>query len=209
MTVAMRFSMVNWIQAQGSGMHQAPPPLRPDVARGLAQAYNGLTMRWRRATLQATRSTRREALTALRRILLAAPSALLLAAGCGKEPSSEKAEIPLPEMPPRLDPVESGTYILSVTIDLEGGRKIRQRHACSVQVRGAEMVIRIERSKSPPLVGVLAEGRLVVQPGEAPDSYGMKGQVVGPGKLEGKILDRPSPEGVRIIEGMWSLERVK
>jgi len=123
-------------------------------------------------------------------------------------PPAPKIEIPLPQGPPRKDPVENGMYVLSISIDLDNGGSMNQRHACSVAVAGEEMTIRLERSRES-LVGSLRDGRLVVKARETPGAYGLEGQVTGPGKLAGRVVGGPALQGVTILDGRWSLQRVK
>jgi hypothetical protein len=120
----------------------------------------------------------------------------------------EKVEIILPDGPPASDTVEDGTYVLSVHIELDNGASVDDHHACNVKVTGADIAIDLERSKEK-LAGTLKDGRLTVNPREGPGSYGLEGQVTGPGKLAGKVVGGAPLEGVRIVEGRWSLARVK
>lgn len=129
--------------------------------------------------------------------------------GAGRTPSPRRIDIELPEAPPTHDPVVPGTYVLSVSIELDNGGSVNDRHACTVEVEGVTVRLRMDRSKGDPFVGTLKDGRLVVEAREGEATYGLEGQVVGPGRLRGTVVAGAGLKGVKILDGRWALDRVK
>lgn len=124
-------------------------------------------------------------------------------------PSTRRLDIELPGTPPTGDPVEPGTYVVSISIELDNGGSVNDRHACTLEVEGEKVTLRMDRSKGEPMVGTLKDGRLVMNAREGEATYGLEGQVVGPGQLRGTVVAGTGLKGVRIVDGRWSLDRVK
>ena len=129
----------------------------------------------------------------------------------------ERAEVPAPprlDIPeakgePTDDAVESGSYVLSMSLEFTGGVKTADLKACTVDVRGERIRIRVQRQQGEPMVGSLRDGRLVVTGKDEFATVRLEGQVVAPNKLLGTVsggytLDK----AVRVTEGRWMLERV-
>ena len=121
----------------------------------------------------------------------------------------KKIDIALPEGPPTGDPVEPGTWVLSVNIELDNGAIVSNRHACTVSLEGEKVTIRLDRSSEAPLVGTLRDGRLEVDARQGKATYSLEGQVTGPGRLAGRIAPGQPLEGVAVLDGRWELRRVK
>ena len=126
-----------------------------------------------------------------------------------EESTPRRIDIELPETPPTGDAVEPGTYVLSISIELDNGGSVNDRHACTVEIEDETMTLRMDRSKGDPVVGTLKGGRLVLKAREGEATYGLEGQVVGPGQLRGTVVAGEGLKGVRIVDGRWALDRVK
>ncbi len=123
---------------------------------------------------------------------------------------SPRFDLELPEGPPSGDPVEPGSYILSILIMLDNGQPMRQRRECTVDVQGETMTIQLKHSATDPIIGTFKDGYLVVKAAEAAKgAYGLEGQVVGPGRLRGEIIPGEDHKVVSIVEGRWGLDPVE
>ncbi len=122
-------------------------------------------------------------------------------------PPPPRVEIALPDGPPRLDPIESGTYLLSISVGFAGGPSQEERAPASVERDGETLRIRRQEPGSEPLAATLQEGRLTAVGFEGGLSFRLEGQVTGPGRLAGRVTG--TAPGTEIRDGRWSLERVK
>ncbi len=202
-----------------SGCDQKPPPSAPASASALVREPVQSVQ-----PAQAPSNAKREEVAALEKVirdstrtsaergeaLIERSKKLGLHApeGTTAKPSpSPRVEIALPEGPPRSDPVEGGTYVLSISIDFAGGHAQQERAAATVERDGETLRIRRHEPGSEPLIATLREGRLSATGYEEGLSYRLEGQVTGPGKLAGRVTG--NAPGTEIRDGRWSLERVK
>jgi hypothetical protein len=122
--------------------------------------------------------------------------------------TSSNIAISLPEGPPSQDPVESGRYVLSLSIDFIGGASVNKREACEVLRDGSKLEVRPDAGGSAPLIGELVDGRFSGSVREGGGTLKFEGQVAGKNNLAGR-LEGGLDGGVRIKEGRWSLLRVQ
>lgn len=122
--------------------------------------------------------------------------------------ASPRIEIALPEGAPELDSIESGTYVLAVSLKFEGEKEHNERQVCEVSVTGETIAILLEKAGVEPIRGTLKAGRLQARGREGEATYQLEGQVAGPGRLAGR-LKGAVPGAARIREGRWELERVR
>ena len=125
----------------------------------------------------------------------------------GRTRLAPRFDLELPEGPPSGDPVEPGSYILSILIMLDNGQPMRNRQECTVDVEGETITIQLKHSATDPIIGTLKDGYLVVKAAAAAKgAYGLEGQVVGPGRLRGEIIPGEDHDVVSIVEGRWGLD---
>ena len=146
--------------------------------------------------------------------------ALLVCLGCRKEPGPPQPlagegkpeaphiEIALPEGSPKLDPIESGTYVLATSLEFESGKEHSERQACEVSVKGESIEIVLQRAGVDPIRGTLKGGRLRARGREGEGTYDLEGQVTAAGRLAG-VVQGGVPGQVTIRGGRWALERIK
>lgn len=116
-------------------------------------------------------------------------------------------DLTLHDGPATADPVEPGRYLLSINMWLSNNNPMGQQNPCRVEVEGPNVKILLENSGADPIIGTLEDGEFFSEPREGPGTYGLEGQVVGPGKLRGMIVPGPEPHpSVDIIEGRWGLD---
>lgn len=113
----------------------------------------------------------------------------------------------LSDLPPTADPVESGSYLLSIVIQLTSGSFNKDQWPCRVEVDGPQVTILLENRQTDPIFATLEDGHFLSEPREGQGTYGLEGQVVGPGKVRGVVL--PGPEdhpSIGIVKGRWGLD---
>ena len=68
----------------------------------------------------------------------------------------------LSDEPPTADPVESGTYLLSIVIQLTSGSFNKDQWPCRVEVDGPQVTILLENRQTDPIFATLEDGHFLV-----------------------------------------------